>query len=749
MGWFEGAAQGPNGPGRKAVITVFASGGGRTAGAAVQLSGRWLLTCAHVVNEALGVPMESVADPADALVEVAFSGLRDEVRRQARVRHWMPRRAVPDGAFGWLADLAVLELCGEPPGAARPVVWRDMAVGQRAAAWYGTGQEYSYADVVVGSCDGPLGYVDGALAGAAIGPGYSGGPLCLPDGTAVGLVVAHVPAAGGPFSPGEVIRRAIVAPWQAVRAELAAAGVSADLTTPAEPAEPAPYTHLLAHIEQQLAVLLGDPAIRADRAGQLAERHGLARPRDGSAPTYREFADFLLNRPRTTADFAELHAPALGTDAERAALGALVHLAHSEGAAALLSTAEHRELLARLGDLCAADGTLLPRAAQGALPYTPLPPVLRPHRLPAGGLEAAVRSLEAFGGDSARVPHGARRVPALLRVAEYAAALGAACGAGGTAQLHAWSDRVARRLGVPHAALAERRQDAAEWADRQREGHQRIVVVELDRREGDPPRHFRCVLWRSRPDGTPARVATGPDRPLPPAAIARLIREAADGADGDPALVEVWVDNDHLQLPVDEWDDTEPYDGGYDDGPADAYAQPVADPDDGGTGADDGLSAPLGEEFHVVLRCRTPHRNASAVARRWAARALAEPLVVDGRATDPKAAIVRLKKDRGCGRVVIHGPSGHRDKVLRACLLLGVPVVLWDRAAETYDHAPRLDPVGPAGPLDGLHERVRRFRVDAYAEPAKYPARPALVWDDPDRPPPDGLWLADPESSEV
>jgi hypothetical protein len=76
-------------------------------------------------------------------------------------------------------------------------------------------------------------------------------------------------------------------------------------------------------------------------------------------------------------------------------------------------------------------------------------------------------------------------------------------------------------------------------------------------------------------------------------------------------------------------------------------------------------------------------------------------------------------------------------------------VVLWDRNASGYDHAPRLDPVGPTGPLDGLPERVRRFRVDTYADPATYPARPALVWEDPDRPLPDGLWLADPEGTEV
>lgn len=720
MGWFAPAADGDGWQGRSAVITVFAPGGGLTAGAAVQISGRWLLTCAHVVNDALARPQQSADHPGDALVGVGFPALPGADRRQARVRHWIPRRAPAAGSFGWLADLAVLELCGDPPPRARPPAWCDMAAGQRLRAWYGAGQEYTYAEVRVGSCDGPLGYLDGELAGAAIGPGYSGGPLCLPDGTVAGLVMAHIPAPEGQFSPKDVIRKCIAIPWQTIRAELAAAGVPAHLVDAVTPAPASPYGHLAARMEQPLAALLGDPVIRADRAGQLAELHGLDHPRDGSAPTYRELAAFLLRHPRRTADLAEIHAPTLTTPAERALLHQLVCVAHADGAGLLLSTAEHRELLTHLGRLADADEALLPRAVQGALPYATLPAPLRTARLPAGALAEAVRSLESFGGDSAHVPHGTPRVPALLRVAEYAAALGADGAA--AAALRAWNDRVARRLGIPDAALAERRQDAAEWAARHTGGHRRTVVVELDRHDGDPDQHFRVALWRTRPDGTPARVATGPDRPLPGPAIARLIREAADGAEGDPALVEVWVDDEHLQLPVDEWDD----------------AGPDAD-----------LPAPLGEEYHVVLRCRAPRRNGSALARRWAARALSGPLVVDGRATDPKAAIVRLKKDRACGRVVIHGPRSHRDTMLRACLLLGVPVVLWDRTADGYDHAPRLDPVGPTGPLDQLPERVRHFRVDAYADPAKYPARPALVWEDPDRPLPDGLWLADPEGTEV
>jgi hypothetical protein len=705
------------------VITVFKAATGQTAGAAVQLSGRWLLTCAHVVNDALGRPHESVAAPADAAVEVAFSALPDAGRRQARVRHWIPRRAGAAGSIGWQGDLAVLELREDPPLRERALAWREMAAGQHVVAWYGSGQEFSYAKVEVGSCDGPLGFLDGDLAGAAIGPGYSGGPLCLADGTAVGLVMAHIQSAPGAFSPQDLVRRGIGIPWQTVRAELAAAGRddlvagAGEYSAPGRPTsrDVRPATGM----EEPLAALLGEPVIRADRAGQLAERYGLTRPKDGSAPTYKELAAFLLEHPRGMADLTEIHAPTLTTDAERAALYRLIGLGHGEGFALLLSSGEHRELLARLGELSDEEPALLPRAVRGALPYVHLPAVLRTSRLPAGALGEATEILESFGGDSAGVPYRTPRVPALLRVVEYLAVL---TGADRSAALRSWNDRVARRLGIPGPALAERRQDAAEWAARQREAQRPTVIVELDRREEDPAGHYRCAVWRTRPDGSPARLDTGPERPLPGWSIAALIRDAADALGGGTVLVEVWVDAEHLQLPVDEWDDA---------------------------GQDADLPTPLGEEYHVVLRCRTTRRNSSALERRWAARMVGEPLVVDGRSTDPRSAVVRLKKERDCGRVVIHGPRAHRDAMLRACLVLGVPVVLWDRDADGYDHAPRLDPVRPTGPLDGLPERVRRFRVDTYADRATYPARPTLVWEDPGRPMPDGLWLADPEGPEV
>lgn len=728
MGWFGPSGGGAGGPGREAVVTVFASGGAGTSGGAVRLAGRLLLTCAHVVNDALGRPHESVRDPGDALVEVGFAALPGARRLKAGVRHWIPRRAAPRGSYGWLGDLAVLELRDEPPPAARSACWREMTAGQQVVAWYGSGQEYSYAKAEVGSCDGPLGYLDGELAGAAIGPGYSGGPLCLADGTTVGLVMAHIPAQPGPFSAEGVVRRDIGIPWQTVRAELARVGADA-LWGAGRPGPaafgdvPADGVRPAARLEQPLAALLADPAIRADRAGQLAERYGLDHPRDGSAPTYQELAELLLHHPRALADMAEIHAPALAGQAQRAALNRLVAAGHGEGLA-LLSSGEHAELLARLGQLADLDASLLPRAARGALPYARLPAVLRAPRVPAGALGEAVRALECFGGDSAGAPHDTPRVPALLRAVEYLAALGADTGPppdGCGSALRAWADRVALRLGIPPPALSERRQDAAEWAAGQREVRRPTVVVELDRREEDPEDHYRVALWLTRADGTPERIDHGPERPLPGREIAALVRDTADGCGdgGDPVLVEVWVEADHLHLAVDEWDDA---------GPAD-------------------LAAPLGEDHHVVLRCKSGRRKPGALARRWAARTHTEPLVADDRFTDPQAVLVWLKKELDCGRVVVHGPRAHRDAVLRACLTQGVPVVLWDRAAEGYEHAARLDPLRPTGPLGELPERVRRFRIDTYADPARWPARPTLLWEDPGRPLPDGLWLADPEGT--
>ncbi|WP_282791723.1 trypsin-like peptidase domain-containing protein [Streptomyces sp. CC224B] len=743
MTWFRAAADERYADARGALVRVLTADRARTAGAGVYLCGRRLLTCAHVVNAALGQRMLSARDPGGVTLDVTFPVLGAAVPHRARLVTWIPPRSphrgpVPDGSLRWEGDLAVLELAEEPPPPVRPVRWLDMARGQEVRAWYGGGQPFTYADVRVAAYDDGVGYLDGQLTGAAVDEGYSGGPLwSLADGAAVGLVMGRITAPGTALSAQHTVRRSWGLGRQTVLRELRHAGAPdaghldgpggpAHRTPPAAAPGPRPV-HRDADPDETardmmvgpLQLLLGDPAARAAHATALAAELGLGTPADGTAPSVAELAELLTRTERALPTLAESLAPALADDPRgRGELDRLLALGRLTGAARLLSVAEHRLLRAKLEHLCHHDPGLLHRAATAALPYLDLPGTLHAPRLAPAAVAGVLGELETWPGDSSPVPDETPRLPALLRVVEYVAAEtgGLACRA-----LQEWSGRVAARLGIHASALRERRADAARWSQRTAPAGARILV-ELDRHAKDPADHYRCAVWRLRADGSAARAVTGPDRPRPGPEIARLVRDIASGTEGAEhgvALVAVSVPPDALELPVDEWD---------------------------GAGVDEYIPAPLGEDFHLILRCpRLRRRSRTAavdLARRWEARHRGGVLHAD-RAVGGRAGLIGLLKTthRDTARVLVRGTAGHRGELLPVCLVMGVPIVLWDRASR--DAGPELDAVAPDGPVDGLPERVRHFRVHAYADTTTA-ARPALVWEDTGMPLPDELQLADP-----
>lgn len=730
MGWFKAPDTDPSADARGALVRVLSADRGRTAGAGVYLAGRRLLTCAHVVNAALGVRMLSPRDPGSVTLDVSFPAVAAGAAgdRQARLVAWVPPRAahhqgpVADGSLEWGGDLAVLELDEEPPPPVGPVRWQDMRAGQQVRAWYGGGQPFSYADVQVGSCDGRIGYLDGRLSGAAVDDGYSGGPLWSPaDGAAVGLVMGRITPPEGTFDTQHTVRRSWGLTWQSVRQELARVGAAPDPVLGArEGAGAAGDDAVRDMMVGPLHALLGDPAVRAAHSTALGAALGLRTRTDGTAPSVEELAVVLCTVERALPTLAESLAPSLEGVRDRAGLDRLLALGRLTDAAGLLSVAEHRALLVKWDHLTRRDPGLLPRAATAALPYVELPRSLTAARLAPEDVPGAVRELEEWPGDGSPVPHETPRLPALLRVVEYAAAEtgGMACQA-----LQEWSGRVAARLGIHPSALGERRADAARWSDRSA-GTGVRVLVELGRHPQDPDGHYRCAVWRMRADGTAARTATGTERPRTGREIARLVREVAGGAEGagqNVALVAVSVAPDALHLPVDEWD---------------------------GAGADEFFPARLGEDFHLVLRCpqirRRSRTGAGDLKRRWGARHQSEPLVADHRISDEMELIRLLKTTHyDAARVIVHGPPAGRTRLLHFCLAMGVPIVLWDRAAVEPADTSRLDGATPYGPVDRLPERVRHFRVRAYTDP-EVPARPALVWEDAELPLPDELQLADP-----
>lgn len=204
------------------LVTVLGQRDAQVAGAGTFLSPSRVLTCAHVVNEALGRDPWDVGRPADVSLEVELR-CGDSVQRfEAAPSVWVP----PTWHTGGAGDLAVLELNRPAPDRFRPVSWSRMAMGQSVRAWHGSGQRRSFADTRVADCDDLVGYLDAPLAGAAIGPGYSGSPLWSRElGTAVGVVVAHV-MPDGPFSGQQTVRRSRALPWQAVQGALIKAGAA-------------------------------------------------------------------------------------------------------------------------------------------------------------------------------------------------------------------------------------------------------------------------------------------------------------------------------------------------------------------------------------------------------------------------------------------------------------------------------------------------------------------------------------------
>ncbi|MFF8939194.1 trypsin-like peptidase domain-containing protein [Streptomyces paradoxus] len=678
-------------------------GGGKEAGAAVLLSPRQVLTCAHVVNDALHVRLLTADRPDAEGLGVVFHTADTPRRTVARVTVWVPPRRMPSGV--WHGDLCVLELTEPAPEQAQPAVWREMAEGQAVRAFGPDGKAGGFADTEVKLADEGIYYLDGELSGAAISPGFSGGPLwCRHDPAVVGLVVAHREM-HGPVTGQQVVRRSWALPWQTIRAELLAAGAS-DLIERYPARDPIAADPARETLGRALWDLLGDPLARADHARRLADQLGYHPPADASAPGVEELADLLITADRALATLTESLASAHPGSRRPQALDRLLAAGRLSDTARLLSVGEHRTLIGKLKQAATNDPVLLPRAAREALRYTTLPAALRGARLSPQDVKAALGELEALpDGD---LPDGGPSVPALLKLVEFTAA---ALPDPHREELRTWSWSVSRRLGVHQAALGQRRADAAAWAARQPTAVTRIVA-QIRSFASDPPGQHRCSLWQVREDGTPVPVFTEESEPATTDRIGRLIRQAAERAELESGHevkdVDILVDREGLHLPVDEWD--------------------------AGNAIEWLPGVPLGVGHRVVLRCPdiTGHnpRHAHMLRARLSDADAAGPLVVDEKTADPKQLYSLLRTSHEyTGQVVLHGPVLVRKILLEICLACGVPVILWDRAAQSHADARHLDEVAPHGPLFQLPEQVRTFRGRIWADPERHRARPSLVWE--------------------
>lgn len=712
MGWFRAAGDADDDPALH-VVSVLRADGDKAAGAGFVLGADTVLTCAHVVNDALGRDMFDAGPPGPGEIPVV---VRDAVRSQrypARVAYWIPPRGrgggpVRTGDDEWLGDLAVLRVDG-PAGSLLAAGRAAMVAGQKVGAWHGGGRGATLARLTVASLHRSLAYLDGESTGMAVGAGYSGGPLwCRDEQAVVGLVVAHFmppvhPATGAqlPYSPQQLVRRSWAIPWQRVEAELRPLGIL-DAVLPASPDVDDPAFLLLVEAIEDLLPLMSE---RIDRGQRLATACGVAYGSGVTPPSPEEFAAFLLTHPRALAAFSGILRRDSPDAADRVlAVGGLSRTPR------LLAPQEYTALRKQLAALDRAVLGRFPEAVRAALPHLAA--------LPGGdSLDTLLDHLEVLPGDG-HSTGGERRVPALLRVMEYVGALGVGPR---RAELRLWADGVARRLGITRAALGERRADAQEWERSVRGRSARVrVLVQVTRAE--PGRH-QLRSWCDEGAG-PRQVSTDSSVSYSASEAAREVLRVLDSltpppGDERPPLVEVLVDRTSLDLPVDEWEARDP---------------------------DDIVPGVLGVEFPLVVHCpellRRHGRFMSHWRTRWS-RLDSGKTVVVSESMDRDTVYSRLVNQLDTVRVSVDVPPGSRDGIVQICLALGIPVVVWDRGGDGAAHV--VDYMADVATRE-LPDGVRDYRASARVSPPEFPGRPVLAWADADRTVP-RLHLTEPQES--
>jgi len=167
-----------------AIVRIRAPSG-TVVGTGFLVTGRHVLTCAHVVTSALGLSQDP-PNPPKADLHLDFPLLAPESNLTARLSHWQPA-----------IDVAVLELITAPPAESKPVrlVTADDLWGHsfRALGFPAGYEQGVWASGVLRGpqADGWLQIEDTKETGYLIAPGFSGGPVWDDVlGGVVGMIVA-------------------------------------------------------------------------------------------------------------------------------------------------------------------------------------------------------------------------------------------------------------------------------------------------------------------------------------------------------------------------------------------------------------------------------------------------------------------------------------------------------------------------------------------------------------------------------
>lgn len=687
-----------------------------------------VLTCAHVVTDALGRPSHGGAPEGELTVVLPFGPAGNGADRlPVAIRaHVHPSGWAPVSTRGG-GDLALLRLRQNAPAGhavARLARMTDTA-GRRVGVFgYPSGLDDGvWAQVQVTGVGGPSGewlQLDAAQSvGRSVTRGFSGaGAVDAATGDVLGIVVAQDADAASRVA--WMIRvETVVAYLPFVAGLLRRAGEPEGTAGPVGSSAPAllPTRRLSDREWQQLFDRLWAVPGMSERASRdlylrlLDQRSptGLSSPRHAEDRLdLWELLQALIARPGSLRDLVAVVRAVQPQSREVEALEEFVERTFPD---LLLEHAERVRLEELLRGVAPSWVTTAMSSATAGMAIPP----------PAGqrSVAEAVRALEGFG----RV-RGGPPPPLLIFVDDLAHAIGGNTGAG----LHRWIDDVAARLDVPRvdvrrlcqAAGRRRAELAALW-----------LMVHLEPDRADPDRYFMSALLM-RHDRT-ERVLHRDDvaRTLPELSreLDDVLAAVPDGLDEQPwnPMIEFVLPRRLLGEPVDEWE----------------FGR-------------SGFALPLGLRYPVVVRSLDRMRNPGHHADWWRkSRRLTET----GHRVNPDALhCLEPPRDQrpDSARVLFARLTGHEQVVclavphppdasvpmasdpFEAGLAAGLPAVLWAREPVDPDEFFHLVRTVLADvPLE-IPQRVLRHRREVMADPGRrglLAAKVGVIFDVADRVP--------------